>query len=224
MSLCVNGLILNLFNCLNYLVTKIFNYQKHLYLLGFLGTSCEEKIDPCASSPCQNNGTCYADRLVYSCSCSSGFTGPTCAQLIDFCALNPCAHGICRSVGTSYKCLCSPGLYQTVTLHIFISLLVFLYVGFNVYFKITSFFSFQYIKHIEQMFYLFRIMLGIYTFHLENQKLQGKHWKYPLRSIWPGWYLLLYYRRVVCRINLSWVRYQCHWSWKVWGKDWRTWQ
>ncbi|XP_042676821.1 delta and Notch-like epidermal growth factor-related receptor [Centrocercus urophasianus] len=80
---------------------------------GFLGISCEEKVDPCASNPCQNNGTCYADRLVYSCSCSSGFTGPTCAQLIDFCALNPCAHGICRSVGTSYKCLCSPGLYQT---------------------------------------------------------------------------------------------------------------
>uniref|UniRef100_A0A8C9FYR0 Delta/notch like EGF repeat containing n=1 Tax=Pavo cristatus TaxID=9049 RepID=A0A8C9FYR0_PAVCR len=109
----VNGLILNLFNCLTCSVTKMFNYQKHLFLLGFLGTSCEEKIDPCASSPCQNNGTCYADRLVYSCSCSSGFTGPTCAQLIDFCALNPCAHGICRSVGTSYKCLCSPGLYQT---------------------------------------------------------------------------------------------------------------
>ncbi|KAF7243333.1 Delta and Notch-like epidermal growth factor-related receptor [Varanus komodoensis] len=75
----------------------------------YLGPSCEEKIDYCASFPCQNNGTCYADQLYYSCSCTPGFTGPTCAQLIDFCALNPCAHGICRSVGTSYKCLCIPG-------------------------------------------------------------------------------------------------------------------
>lgn len=89
----------------------MLTYQTHLFLLGFLGTTCEDKINPCASSPCQNNGTCYADRLAFSCSCSPGFTGPTCAQLIDFCALNPCAHGICRSVGTSYRCLCIPGYH-----------------------------------------------------------------------------------------------------------------
>ncbi|XP_013908225.1 PREDICTED: delta and Notch-like epidermal growth factor-related receptor [Thamnophis sirtalis] len=77
---------------------------------GFLGPTCADRVDYCASFPCQNNGTCYTDRLSYSCSCSSGFTGPTCAHLIDFCALNPCAHGICRSVGTSYKCLCIPGM------------------------------------------------------------------------------------------------------------------
>lgn len=104
----------------------MLTYQNYLFLLGFLGTSCEDKIDPCASSPCQNNGTCYADRLAFSCSCSPGFTGPTCAQLIDFCALNPCAHGICRSVGTSYRCLCIPGLYQTVTC--FLNPLILLYV------------------------------------------------------------------------------------------------
>ena len=86
-----------------------------LFLLGYLGPSCEEKVDHCASFPCQNNGTCYADRLSFTCSCSPGYTGPTCAQLIDFCALNPCAHGICRSVGTSYKCLCIPGVYVPAT-------------------------------------------------------------------------------------------------------------
>ncbi|MGH0122409.1 UNVERIFIED_CONTAM: hypothetical protein FKN15_044762 [Acipenser sinensis] len=75
---------------------------------GYRGSVCEEKIDPCASSPCQNNGSCYSNGLAYSCSCSPWYTGPTCTQLIDFCALNPCAHGICRSVGTSYKCLCIP--------------------------------------------------------------------------------------------------------------------
>ncbi|KAH0624034.1 hypothetical protein JD844_007334, partial [Phrynosoma platyrhinos] len=99
-------------------VDSIASVQKSLLMELFsawkryLGPSCEEKVDHCASFPCQNNGTCYSDRLSYSCSCSSGFTGPTCAQLIDFCALNPCAHGICRSVGTSYKCLCIPGTYS----------------------------------------------------------------------------------------------------------------
>lgn len=79
---------------------------------GYFGSTCEEKVDPCASSPCQNNATCFVDGVRFSCGCSAGFTGPTCAQLVDFCALSPCAHGTCRSVGTSYKCLCDPGGYR----------------------------------------------------------------------------------------------------------------
>lgn len=72
---------------------------------------CEQKIDPCASGPCHNNASCSPQGagLGFSCTCPAGFTGPTCAQLVDFCALNPCAHGICRSIGTSYRCLCVPG-------------------------------------------------------------------------------------------------------------------
>ncbi|CAL8351459.1 unnamed protein product [Lota lota] len=79
---------------------------------GYQGAMCDQKADPCASGPCHNNGTCYAQGPAgFSCSCPAGFTGPTCAQLVDFCALNPCAHGICRSVGNSYRCLCVPGYH-----------------------------------------------------------------------------------------------------------------
>ncbi len=80
-------------------------------LLDYQGAMCEQKIDPCASGPCHNNASCSPQGagLGFSCTCPAGFTGPTCAQLVDFCALNPCAHGICRSIGTSYRCLCVPG-------------------------------------------------------------------------------------------------------------------
>lgn len=77
-------------------------------------------------------------------------------------------------------------------------------------------FSFLYINHIEQAFCLFRIMRGLYTLHLENQKLQSEHWKYPLRLVWFGWYLQLCYKTIVCRINHFKVRYQCHWNYKIW--------
>lgn len=86
-------------------------YPIHILYVGYQGWMCEQKINPCASSPCHNNGTCYSDEQSFSCSCAPGFTGPTCARLVDFCALNPCAHGICRSVGTSYRCLCVPGTH-----------------------------------------------------------------------------------------------------------------
>ncbi|KAJ8368140.1 hypothetical protein SKAU_G00081680 [Synaphobranchus kaupii] len=80
---------------------------------GYQGAQCDQRIDPCGSSPCHNNGSCFSDGrgFGFGCGCAPGFTGPTCAQLVDFCALNPCAHGICRSVGTSYRCLCVPGYH-----------------------------------------------------------------------------------------------------------------
>lgn len=79
---------------------------------GYQSATCEQKVNPCSSDPCHNNATCYPQGpgpRGFGCSCPAGFTGPTCAQLVNFCALNPCAHGVCRSVGDNYRCLCVPG-------------------------------------------------------------------------------------------------------------------
>lgn len=47
---------------------------------GFTGSRCE--VDVCAvSSPCLNNGVCYAEvGGILQCNCSAPFTGPTCTE------------------------------------------------------------------------------------------------------------------------------------------------
>jgi len=51
--------------------------------------SCVD-IDPCKSSPCENNGTCKTvNGSQYSCECTSGFTGHDCSiGKITFCVLH----------------------------------------------------------------------------------------------------------------------------------------
>lgn len=83
-----------------------------MVFLGYQSATCEQKVNLCTSNPCHNNGTCHPGPIGFGCSCPAGFTGPTCAQLVNFCALNPCAHGVCRSVGNNYRCLCVPGEQQ----------------------------------------------------------------------------------------------------------------
>ncbi|KAK7883326.1 hypothetical protein WMY93_029500 [Mugilogobius chulae] len=68
-------------------------------------------LDPGVTVPKVTRAPHGPGPLGFGCSCPAGFTGPTCAQLVDFCALNPCAHGVCRSVGNSYRCLCIPGYH-----------------------------------------------------------------------------------------------------------------
>ncbi|XP_041483082.1 neurogenic locus notch homolog protein 1-like [Lytechinus variegatus] len=75
---------------------------------------------PCASNPCQGNGTCtdhlHITPYNFSCICQSPFIGQTC-QYEDPCYTNPCLNGGTCSYtgGVSFQpvqeCVCSSGFY-----------------------------------------------------------------------------------------------------------------
>ena len=51
-------------------------------------------INPCSSSPCQNDGLCFNDENYesFTCSCTEGFVGDLCVKEIP-CFNNPCLNG-----------------------------------------------------------------------------------------------------------------------------------
>ncbi|CAF3431133.1 unnamed protein product [Rotaria socialis] len=75
-------------------------------------SSCVEQ-NPCDSSPCHQNATCYnLNGGQYRCMCPPTYTGVQCDEDIDECSIFPF---ICRNGGTcvndvgSYRCYCAPG-------------------------------------------------------------------------------------------------------------------
>ena len=67
-------------------------------------------IDECASSPCQNGGTCVDDSNSYTCNCVVGYAGKNCETDIDECTSNPCLHnGTCTDGINSFTCSCVQG-------------------------------------------------------------------------------------------------------------------
>ena len=64
--------------------------------------------DPCASTPCANNGNCTAiGPLNYTCECTPGYTGPNCSKEIDGCLTKLCPNNSTCVNGS--KCICHPG-------------------------------------------------------------------------------------------------------------------
>ncbi|XP_072041414.1 uncharacterized protein [Amphiura filiformis] len=69
-------------------------------------------IDPCASSPCLNNGQCSSSGSSFSCRCINGYSGNTCQfpSTTDPCSNTPCLNnGRCSFLGSSFSCACING-------------------------------------------------------------------------------------------------------------------
>ncbi|XP_070175573.1 delta-like protein D [Littorina saxatilis] len=64
-------------------------------------------INECASSPCQNEGSCVDQVNAYTCICQDGYTGTHCETDVDECACDPCQNGgSCVDQVNSYWCNC----------------------------------------------------------------------------------------------------------------------
>ena len=71
--------------------------------------NCENDINECISSPCQNGAMCLQPQLnMYKCECMPGFTGVNCEMTGDPCASIPCKNnGLCVIEGVnSFRCVC----------------------------------------------------------------------------------------------------------------------
>lgn len=79
--------------------------------VGFRGSNCQSRENPCDSSPCKNRGQCRNKDNNFQCVCPYGHTGPRCEILIDWCLeKKPCQNnGECHQNGTEYICKCKPG-------------------------------------------------------------------------------------------------------------------
>ena len=89
--------------------------------------TCNSDIDECASTPCQNDGTCFDGIDGYACLCIAGYTGDVCeigelasrsglvSSISTFLDIDECDSVPCQSGGTcsdginEFTCNCVPG-------------------------------------------------------------------------------------------------------------------
>ena len=85
-----------------------------LCVLLFLRRCVGDKIDYCASAPCDNNGTCADGYFgAYRCLCDAAWTGDNCDVDVDECqdsSLFACkGYSTCKNTVGSYECVCDVG-------------------------------------------------------------------------------------------------------------------
>ncbi|XP_076441618.1 uncharacterized protein LOC143280810 isoform X2 [Babylonia areolata] len=76
------------------------------------GRLCDQWLDPCLNSPCENGATCVSrDPLPKpGCKCAAGFGGSHCERDIDDCTPNPCHNGgVCVDEVHGHHCICPHG-------------------------------------------------------------------------------------------------------------------
>ncbi|KAI0987228.1 hypothetical protein GJ496_005757 [Pomphorhynchus laevis] len=74
---------------------------------GYTGDRCEQQVDPCVHSPCQNDGTCYPQGISsFICICTTQFTGRFCESPTQ---KDPCHNIQCQNGGYCHngQCQCS---------------------------------------------------------------------------------------------------------------------
>ncbi|EPQ17444.1 Neurogenic locus notch protein like protein [Myotis brandtii] len=77
---------------------------------GYTGSYCEDQVDECSPSPCQNGATCTDYPGGYSCECVAGYHGVNCSEEINECLSHPCQNGgTCIDLTNTYKCSCPRG-------------------------------------------------------------------------------------------------------------------
>ncbi|KAM7399062.1 hypothetical protein PAMP_018355 [Pampus punctatissimus] len=85
---------------------------------GFTGSLCEEDINECEMSPCENEGTCVNTPGGFYCQCHSGFSGPVCSSDVDECLKLKCKNGgTCSPTQNGYHCYCVPGFEGVSGVH-----------------------------------------------------------------------------------------------------------
>ena len=85
-----------------------------LLCAGWQGLNCNDDIDECLSSPCQNGATCYNTDGSYNCTCAEGYEGELCEVDIDECLSLPCQNGAtCIDHVAFYECDCADGTSLT---------------------------------------------------------------------------------------------------------------
>ncbi|KAK3099997.1 hypothetical protein FSP39_013258 [Pinctada imbricata] len=82
----------------------------------FVGTRCELDTDPCADSPCRNDGTCQIipdSPNDFRCVCKDNLKGKFC-EYGRWCNSNPCFYGgTCIEGTNNYICMCPYGFAGT---------------------------------------------------------------------------------------------------------------